>query len=644
MYFNSSRENTNVDEEFEKKKKFNFNYQKYKYFIYGFVGIVLLIVSILIISSFKKGKTKYFVNLLGNEEISIYQGDVYIDPGYTAYDNKGNDLTDKVVVNNMIDTSQEGEYQVIYILGDIKKERIVKVKKRPSGATVMYLKGSTTVYLKVGDTYEEPGYKVIDSVDGNLGDKVTVTGRVNTSEAGTYKITYTVTNNGGVTTSKQRVIVVMDSNISLTLNNEDYTNKNVNINIYVMDNYFDYLILPSGNKITSKVYSYSASENGEYKFVIYNKLGEKTEKTIRVRNIDKERPVASCSGTYGNGVSKINVKATDNVGISRYLINGNSYVDKSVTLDKEISIANVTVYDLAGNSSSISCSLKKIDASSGKPSTGGNNSYGEVPGKPSTGGNNSCGEVPVKVNTLSCWGGYVLEQNIDFTYYLMGVIWGEFGYDVNTLNTYEEFYKAFIIEVRTYSLFRGKYWDHPGYINMRNCSSDQNYCDIKKGCYRYNTQEMFNLCINNAVSRGTVLNGKFKPYYTANQCADRVTTNSGSGNSSGKPKFTVSNSKWPDYMSKVGTSNATVNKWKGSVSKKFYDKLYSLVTETQGMIIKDKNNQVVKIGYTACNKEKNDEHFCSSRDVMKLSKNKTALEILQGFSLKYEGVHISCYK
>ena len=61
--------------------------------------------------------------------------------------------------------------------------------------------------------------------------------------------------------------------------------------------------------------------------------------------------------------------------------------------------------------------------------------------------------------------------------------------------------------------------------------------------------------------------GKFKPYYTANQCADRVTTNSGSGNSSGKPKFTVSNSKWPDYMSKVGTSNATVNKWKGSASK-----------------------------------------------------------------------------
>ena len=367
MYFNSSRENTNIDEEFEKKKKFNFNYQKYKYFIYGFVGIVLLIVIILIISSFKKGKTKYFVNLLGNEEISIYQGDVYIDPGYTAYDNKGNDLTDKVVVNNMIDTSQEGEYQIIYILGDIKQERIVKVIKRPSGATVMYLKGSTTVYLKVGDTYEEPGYKVIDSVDGNLGDKVTVTGRVNTSEAGTYKITYTVTNNGGVTTSKQRVIVVMDSNVSLTLDNEDYTNKNVNINIYVMDNYFDYLILPNGNKVTSKSYTYEASDNGEYKFIIYNKLGEKTEKTIRVKNIDKVSPTGSCSGTYGNGKSNITIKSSDNIGIQKYVIDGVSYVSNNITLDREVSSVSVRIYDKALNFKDISCSLSKRGSGSSKP-------------------------------------------------------------------------------------------------------------------------------------------------------------------------------------------------------------------------------------------------------------------------------------
>ena len=380
MYFNTNVDGTNIDKEFNKKEKFNFD--KYKKYIFIGLGCILILGLIFIFIGRKK--ISYYIDLSGNREITIYKGDIYIEPGYTARDSKGNDLTDKVVVNNMIDTSQEGEYQVIYILGDIKQERIVKVIKRPLGATVMYLKGSTTVYLKVGDAYEEPGYKVIDSVDGNLGDKVTVTGRVNTSEAGTYKITYTVTNNGGVTTSKQRVIVVMDSNISLTLDNEDYTNKNVNINIYVMDNYFDYLILPNGNKVTSKSYTYEVSDNGEYKFIIYNKLGEKTEKTIRVKNIDKVSPTGSCSGTYGNGKSNITIKSSDNIGISKYILNNNTYTTSKITLNKELSMVNITIYDLAGNTTSISCNLGKSSPSSSTNSSSSKPTSSSSSSKPSS--------------------------------------------------------------------------------------------------------------------------------------------------------------------------------------------------------------------------------------------------------------------
>ena len=360
MYFNTNVNGTNIDKEFNKEKKFNFD--KYKKYIFIGLGCILILGLIFILIGRKK--ISYYIDLSGNREITIYKGDIYIEPGYTARDNKGNDLTEKVVVNNMIDISTIGTYEIIYTLNNTEVKRIINVLEKPTGATIMYLKGSTTIYLKVGDTYQEPGYKVIDSVDGNLGDKVTVTGRVDTSKVGTYKLIYSVTNNSGVTTSKQRVIVVMDSNISLTLDNEDYTNKNVNINIYVMDNYFDYLILPNGNKVTSKSYTYEASDNGEYKFIIYNKLGEKTEKSINVNNIDKVSPTGSCSGTYGNGKSNITIKSSDNIGISKYILNNNTYTTSKITLNKELSMVNITIYDLAGNTTSISCNLGKSSPSS----------------------------------------------------------------------------------------------------------------------------------------------------------------------------------------------------------------------------------------------------------------------------------------
>ena len=216
MYFNNNVENTNIDKELKKKKKSKYGKKssdnkskfidKKKILIFSLVMLFVLVVIIFIVS--QRNKVKYYIDLIGTEEVTVYQNEIFIDPGYKGHDNKGNDLTDKVVVNNTIDTLQEGEYQITYTLYGKTVRRMVKVIKRTVGSTLLYLKGSTTIVLKVGDTYEEPGYKVIDSVDGNLGDKVIVSGNVNTSEAGTYKITYTVTNNGGVTTSKERIVIV----------------------------------------------------------------------------------------------------------------------------------------------------------------------------------------------------------------------------------------------------------------------------------------------------------------------------------------------------------------------------------------------------------------------------------------------------
>ena len=356
MYF-KGKVDTNIDNEFGKKKKFNIRNMKIKdYLILGGATLFIIIGIILITWS---GRESYFIDLDGEDLIMIYKDSEYVDPGYSARNNKGVDFTDKVVVSDDVNTSVVGDYKVIYTLGDTRVVRYVSVIEKPIGATSIYLSGEVTMYLRVGDEYKEPGYTVIDSIDSNLTDKVIVKNDVDTSKEGIYRITYMVTNSTGVSTQVSRTVIVMGSNISISLDNEKITNGSVGINVYVVDNYFDYMVAPNGEKVSEKKYTYQVNENGEYKFSIYDKLGKSQEKSILVSNIDKEAPNGSCTGLYGNGKTSINIKAVDNTGISKYVVNGRDYSSNNITLDKDYSSVSVVIYDKAGNSKNINCSMKE---------------------------------------------------------------------------------------------------------------------------------------------------------------------------------------------------------------------------------------------------------------------------------------------
>ena len=361
MYF-KDKINTNIDKEFGKKKKFSikkidFNNIDYKKIII-FSGIILLVIIGIILIT-KNKHNNYFIDLDGEDLIMIYKDSEYVEPGYSARNNKGVDFTDKVVVQDDVNTSVVGDYKVIYTLGDTRVVRYVSVIEKPIGATSIYLSGEVTMYLRVGDTYLEPGYTVIDSIDSNLTDKVIVKNEVDTSKEGIYRITYMVTNSTGVSTQVSRTVIVMGSNISISLDNEKITNGSVGINVYVVDNYFDYMVVPNGERVSEKKYTYQVNENGEYKFSIYDKLGKSQEKSILVSNIDKEAPNGSCTGLYGNGKTSINIKAVDNTGISKYVVNGRDYSSNNITLDKDYSSVSVVIYDKALNSKNINCSMKE---------------------------------------------------------------------------------------------------------------------------------------------------------------------------------------------------------------------------------------------------------------------------------------------
>ena len=358
------------------------------------IGFLLLfifgIILIIIASKIKVNKTNnnnslvndngfYYIDLVGNTTVLLYLGENYNEPGYSAHDVNNNDLTSKVEVKSNLNTSKLGNYSISYSLKNITKIRKIKVIERKLYVDLL---GEEKVYINIGSEYTDAGYVIADPVDGEaIKEKVTVKNNVDTSKAGTYQVTYTAVNSKGVRASVTRTVVVISSDFTLTLNNTSYTNKNVKINLYTYDNYFDYYLLPNKEKITNKSYSYEVSNNGTYSFTLYNKYGGTISKSITVNNIDKTAPSGTCSGSYENNISTININANDNIGIDKYIINNTTYYSNPIKIYKEMSSVTITIYDKVGNTSKISCNLtnnnKQTNNNNNSNNTNNNNNYNQ---------------------------------------------------------------------------------------------------------------------------------------------------------------------------------------------------------------------------------------------------------------------------
>jgi len=213
MYF-KEKEDTNIDKEFSGNKQVNLDFNKLKPILFIVGGLVLLvIIAIILVNIFSKS-SKYTLTIVGNETITINLGSDYVEPGYSAKDKKGNDITNEVKITSNIDTTKEGNYEILYSIGNVSKVRYIIIKKT-NDQTIIRLINGKTMYLEVGEKYIEPGFQVYDNIDQNLNDKVTVTGKVDTSKPGVYEITYSVVNSRNITTTVKRTITVVEKGQNL---------------------------------------------------------------------------------------------------------------------------------------------------------------------------------------------------------------------------------------------------------------------------------------------------------------------------------------------------------------------------------------------------------------------------------------------
>lgn len=141
-----------------------------------------------------------------NEKDGYYvlPGGTYEEEGFSATDNYDGDLTEQVVV------TQE-ENTMIYTVKDSSGNEAKATRPIPYHDPIppeIALKGEETIRLNMGDTFTDPGFSASDNLDGDITEKVAVSGSVDTRVAGTYVLTYSVTDSFGNETKVQRKVVI----------------------------------------------------------------------------------------------------------------------------------------------------------------------------------------------------------------------------------------------------------------------------------------------------------------------------------------------------------------------------------------------------------------------------------------------------
>ena len=128
------------------------------------------------------------ITLTADPEVFTFPGQTYEEEGFTAIDGYDGDITDRVV---RTEDAEKVTYRVTDVSGNTTEVVRVIVYNDPV-APELNLEGKTTISLEKGNAYQEPGFTANDNCDGDITDRVEITGTVDTSKVGTYTLTYTV--------------------------------------------------------------------------------------------------------------------------------------------------------------------------------------------------------------------------------------------------------------------------------------------------------------------------------------------------------------------------------------------------------------------------------------------------------------------
>lgn len=130
-------------------------------------------------------------------------GEAYNEEGYTATDNYDGDITSNV-------KKTEKDNVITYTVSDSSgnKTSVTRTIEYNDGiAPDISLVGDSSITIKAGDKFDDPGCNATDSHGNNIED-ISVSGNVTTYRAGNYTLTYTATDKFGNEASVDRTVTV----------------------------------------------------------------------------------------------------------------------------------------------------------------------------------------------------------------------------------------------------------------------------------------------------------------------------------------------------------------------------------------------------------------------------------------------------
>lgn len=94
---------------------------------------------------------------------------------------------------------------------------------RDKKAPEIALNGDAEMTVEAGSEFSDPGYTATDNYDGDLTDKVSVTGAVDTSKPGDYEIKYSVADSSKNEIEVKRTVHVTDTTApQIKLSGDDF--------------------------------------------------------------------------------------------------------------------------------------------------------------------------------------------------------------------------------------------------------------------------------------------------------------------------------------------------------------------------------------------------------------------------------------
>ncbi len=141
-----------------------------------------------------------------NGNVKACKNNKVIDINATANDNYDGNITDKIKFKI------EKDEIFLNVSDSSKNESTIKsaIDYVDNEKPVISINGQEVMYIKEGSAYEEEGATASDSCDGDISENIKISGKVDTSKLGEYKIKYEVKDEYGNVVTKERKVVVVD--------------------------------------------------------------------------------------------------------------------------------------------------------------------------------------------------------------------------------------------------------------------------------------------------------------------------------------------------------------------------------------------------------------------------------------------------